>query len=101
MDLVPKSEYNTCFDTPKTVFLVYGKLNIDYFQPWGRDSRGEVSLYDNSCQDNLFYGYEHIKDEVNNDYHVIMIKNRQIHCMNLKDEDGEHFCILSTRFLGL
>ena len=91
------ADYGRLHSRKKSTFVVYGKLNIAGFDPCA----GNKSAWIPKCRANGFYGLAPIEGEVNHDYHVVIVQNGAVHCMNLEDEQGRPFSLSATTVLPL
>ena len=83
--LVKSADYGRLHERTGT-FVVYGKLNIKNFSPYmARGDKWALA----ECKDNTFYGLTPINGEENHDYHVVIVRNGRLHCMNLVDNTNQ------------
>jgi hypothetical protein len=84
--------------TSSRVFYVYGKLNIAGFDPFHKRRWGLPA-----CKANRFYGLSPVDGPtgVNHDYHVVVVINGQLHCMNAVDDNDAPFSMPADKVLPL
>ena len=89
-------DYDRLHAAKSCTFAVYGKLNIDGFNPC---AGGGWSIP--KCRTNKFYGLESVEGEVNHDYHVVIVRKGAMHCMNLVDDRDRPFSLSARTVLPL
>ena len=89
-------DYGRLHSRKKSTFVVYGKLNIAGFDPCA-GNKWTIP----KCKENEFYGLKPVEGEVNHNYHVVMVRDGDVHCMNLEDEQGTPFSLSAKAVLPL
>ena len=103
MKVIKHEDYDVAIQTSPGLVFVYGKLNIDGFQPYTTKLNGKSinQWLDPDCKMADFFGLEPIVGEENHDYHVVVIKNSRLHCLNLVNASDQLFTMAAKNCLPM